>query len=136
MDAFEREHRDQRGRRRDDLAGEAPHHIHGADRRQRPEQIDDVHVADEAIGELGEPPRQRRMLPVAELPFLAERQILGEIELQIAAHDERQRGPDSEMEGQHPRQRRLRPLARPGNGRVDWAMLRRVHGDVRHVVSA
>src|SRR5262245_14826155 len=41
------------------------------------------------------------MLPVAELPFLAECEVLGEIELQIWASQDRQDGPDHKMRCQH-----------------------------------
>src|SRR5262245_14793375 len=41
------------------------------------------------------------MFPVAELPFLAECEILGEIELQIWASQDRQDGPDHKMRCQH-----------------------------------
>src|SRR5262245_13046919 len=41
------------------------------------------------------------MLPVAELPFLAEREILGEIELQIWASQDWQDGPDHQMRCQY-----------------------------------
>ena len=45
VDAFERQHRDQRLEAADDVAAEQPHHIHAGGGRERPEQIDRMHVA-------------------------------------------------------------------------------------------
>ena len=44
------------------------------------------------------------MLPVAELPFAPERQILGEIELKIVRQQRRERGPDHDMQHEHDRE--------------------------------
>ena len=44
------------------------------------------------------------MLPVAELPFAPERQVLDQIELQIVRQQRRQRGPDHDMQRQHDRE--------------------------------
>ena len=68
--------------------------------------------------DLDQPPRQRRQLVVAELPFSAVGQRLDEIERQVGVEQCRQRGPDREMQGQEAaeaaRGRRLDPADKPG----------------------
>ncbi len=102
MDAFEREHGDQRLELAGDLAGEQPYRVEADDNGERAEHIDRLHMADDAIGEIFDPPGQRRMLPVAELPLLAEREALGQIELQVPADQHRHDGPHHEVETEHP----------------------------------
>ena len=41
------------------------------------------------------------MLPIAELPFLAERKILSQIELKIVADQDRQDCPQQEMQAKY-----------------------------------
>src|SRR5206468_9440008 len=136
MHALEREYGDQRGDLVGDLARELPDSIEADDGGEWPEQIKRVDGSGETIAEVGDPPRQRRMLPVAELPFLAEREILDEIELQVRAGEDRQDGPDREMQRQHAEQHGAGSPARESDEPVEEPFRRGggdllCHGDPR-----
>ena len=64
---------------------------HHRDLRQ---QIIGEVVPDQLVGDLHQPPGQRRQLVVAELPFAAVDQRLDQVERQIGVEQSRQRGPD------------------------------------------
>ena len=109
VDRFERRDRDQRLELAGHVARQQPDRIEADHRRQRPEHIDRVDLSGEAIGEVGDPPRQRRVLPVAELPFLAEREAFDQIELQVGGDQRRHQRPHHQMEAEHPGQHHGRP---------------------------
>ncbi len=93
------------------VAHQEPHAVEADRGRQRAEHIDRVNVPDHAIGEVGEPPRQWRMLPVAELPFAAEREVFEQVELKIGRGQDRHDRPDHDMQTDHPGQHGPRPAA-------------------------
>ena len=101
VDAFECEHCDERLNLAGDLARQPPDAIETQHRRQRSEQIDGVDAAGQPVEQIGDPPRQRRMLPIAELPFLAQSKVLGEIELQVGADEDRQHRPHQKVQSEH-----------------------------------
>ena len=100
---------DQRPRRGKDQ-GKGDHH-----RGLRQRVIGGV-GAEQPMGDLDQPPRQRRQLVVAKLPFAAVGQGLDEVERQIGVKQRRQRGPDREMQRQKAAERgRGRRSIRPIN---------------------
>jgi hypothetical protein len=121
MDAFQNKDGEQGLHRADELARQEPNPVAANHRRDRPQQIDGVDMADKAVDQIGSPPRQRRMLPIAELPFLAEGEVLGEVELQIGADEDGQHGPDEEMSAQDHAERRARLAARIVDDRCETA---------------
>ena len=102
--AFEREHGDECLKWPDDIARQEPDAVEAEYCGERSEEVDGVDLAGEPVDEISGPPWQWRVLPVAELPFLAEREILGEVELQVAGDRNRQQGPDEQMQTKHCRQ--------------------------------
>ena len=52
------------------------------------------------VHDLDQPPRQRRQLVVAELPFAAVGQGLDQVERQVGVEQRRKRGPDHEVQGE------------------------------------
>src|SRR4051794_3005572 len=66
------------------------------------------------------------MFPIAELPFLAERQVLGEIELQVWADEDRQHRPDQQVQRQDPGEHRARCLSDKPDRPV-WPDVGRAH---------
>ncbi|MEI9805951.1 MAG: hypothetical protein WDN48_18225 [Pseudolabrys sp.] len=55
-------------------------------------------MAGDPVGDLDQPPGQRRQLVIAELPFTAINQRFDQIERQIGVKYRRQRGPDRDMQ--------------------------------------
>ncbi len=133
--ALEREHGDQGGEWIDDLARQPPHEIHRQHRRERAEQIDRVDIAGEPVGGVGQPPRQRRMLPVAELPFLAERKILDQVELEVGTDQDRHQRPDHEVRAEHEGKHRAGLGPRMGDRPVKRAR-GRACGEALHAASS
>ncbi len=101
MDALQHEHADECLERADDFLAEQPDAPQADDGRKRPQEIDRYDAPGRAKQQVGDPPRQRRVLPVAELPLLAQRKVLDEIELEVGAYQHRQRRPHHEVGGQH-----------------------------------
>ncbi len=123
MQALEHDHREQRGLRRGDPATEPPYRVECDHAGERAEQIDDANVAGRPIGQILDPPGQRRMLPISELPFLAERQPLRQVELEVAAHQDGQRGPHQEVRAEQQRAGAARLAARQRDDAADAVRL-------------
>ena len=83
--ALEREHRDQAGQSAGRFPRQPPNRIKANGDRKRAEHVDRVDLAGQPVGDVGRPPWQRRVLPITELPFLAERKVLDEIKLKVRA---------------------------------------------------
>ena len=85
--------------------------------------------AEYPVHDLNQPPRQRRQLVGAELPFAAVGERLDEVERQIGVKQRRQRGPDRKMQGQKAAERGIRagarssrsiPVSRAGTAAEAW----------------
>jgi hypothetical protein len=134
MQSFEHQHRDQRGRRRSHPQSEPPQRIERNDAGERAEQIDDPHVAGDPMGEILDPPGQGRMLPIAELPFGAERQTFGEVELEVSVEQDRNSGPHHQMQTQEPEQRAARLALRERDQAADGVRLGRAGDRLFHAL--
>ena len=75
-------------------------------------------VADQPVGDLDQPPGQRRQLVVAELPFAAVDQRLDQVERQIGVEQRRQHGPDRGMQAPGWRRRPAPARRRSGSSKA------------------
>ena len=82
----------------DERARGLPHEDEGDDDDGLGEGVIGGIDAEHPVDDLDHPPRQRRQLVVAELPFAAVGQRLDQIERQVQVEDRRQRDPDDGME--------------------------------------
>ena len=93
---------DEHGNERADAAEQRPRHGEdrgeGRDHRDLRQQVIGEVVPDQPVGGLGQPPRQRRQLVVAELPFAAVDQRLDQVERQIGVEQRRQCRPHRRMQ--------------------------------------
>ena len=107
--AVDDEDRDQRAERANERACGLPHEDEGDDDGGLGEGVVSGVDAEHPVDDLDRPPRQRRQLVVAELPFAAVGQRLDQIERQVQVKDRRQGGPDGGMEDEEGGKGRLRP---------------------------
>ena len=92
---------DQRPRRQ-------PHRHESDDHGDLAERIDGGIGAEQLVGGLDQPPRQRRQLVVAELPFAAVNQRLDHVDRQVEVEERGQRRPDQPVHDQEAGENRLR----------------------------
>jgi hypothetical protein len=98
MLTVDNEQRHERAHRPDHRARHRPYCGKGRDDRDLRERVEE-HVAPEhSKGRFHQPPRQRRQLVIAELPFPAIGQRLDQVERQIGIEQRRQRSPHQEMQ--------------------------------------
>ena len=97
MQAVDDQHRDQRAARADQRNAVSQTDREGRDHRDLRQRVVGGIDPDEPVGDLDQPPGQRRQLVVAQLPFAAVGQRLDQIERQVRIEQRRQRRPDDEM---------------------------------------
>ncbi len=107
--AVDNQHRDQRAQRADQRPRGGEDQRKSDDHGRLRQRVIGGVGARSPVRDLDQPPRQRRQLVVAELPFAAVGQRLDQIERQIGVKERRQRGPDREMQRQEAAESRLRP---------------------------
>ena len=127
MHAVDDQHGDQCSGRSNERPCRRPHRDEGYDHHRLRQRVIGGVGTERPMHDLNEPPRQRRQLVVAELPFAAIGQRLDQIERQVGVEQRRQRGPDHEMQRQERGERRPRrrldpvdeacPERRPGRRR-------------------
>ena len=115
MQPVDDQDRHQRAARADERQRGPPHDGKGRDDRDLRHDIVGGVDSDQPVDDLDQPPRQRRQLVVAQLPFAAVGQRLDQIERQIRIEDRRQRGPDHEMQNEEQRKGRLRAAVDHGD---------------------
>ncbi len=120
LDPGKAEHRDRRRQHdrkhgllpADDGSAELEQRPHGDDKAQLRQQIDTDHViAGKAIGDVGEPERQRRPDVGADLIFPAERQQGGDVTWRAAIEQQRQHDPQGRLRKNHAPENQLGPGA-------------------------
>ena len=94
VQAIEDQDGDQRADRADQRTRGQPDQRERGDHRELRQRVIGGVEPDQPVQQLDQPPRQRRQLVVAELPFAAIGQRLDQIERQIGIEQRRQRGPD------------------------------------------
>jgi hypothetical protein len=108
---FKDQNRAQCAKRPDDFATQQPDAVETEHGSERSQHINGLNVPGEAINEVCNPPRQWRVLPVTELPFFPERQVLGQIELQVGTDQDRNKCPHREVNAEDHRQHGARGAA-------------------------
>ncbi len=115
MHAIDDQHGDERAGRADQRPRRGKDQGKGDDHHGLRQRVIGGIGSEQPVHDLDQPPRQRRQLVVAELPFAAVGQGLDEIERQIGVKQRRQRGPDRKMQGQEAAERGLRPALDPAD---------------------
>ena len=128
MHAVDDQHRNERAGRPDQRPRRRPHRDEGDDHHRLRQRVIGGVGAERPVHDLDQPPRQRRQLVVAELPFAAICQRLDQVERQVGVEERRQRGPNHEMQRQERGKRRPRRLLDP----IDEACPERQPGRRRH----
>ena len=128
MHAVDDQHGKERAGRADQRPRRRPHRDEGDDHRHLRQRVIGGVGAERPVHDLDQPPRQRRQLVVAELPFAAVGQRLDQVERQVGVEQRRQRGPDHEMQSEERGERRPRRRLDP----VDEACPERQPGRRRH----
>ena len=107
VQAVENEDCDQRANGADQRTRGQPDHREGADHRDlRQRVIRSVQIHD-LVNQLDQPPRQRRQLVIAKLPFAPVGERLDEVERQVGIEQCRQRRPHEKMQRQEHGKSRL-----------------------------
>jgi hypothetical protein len=113
MHAVDDQHGHQCAGRSNERPCRRPHRDEGYDHRRLRQRVISGVDAERPVHDLDQPPRQRRQLVIAELPFAAVGESLDQVERQIGVEERRQRGPDHEMQGEEGGERRPRRLLDP-----------------------
>ncbi len=134
MHAVDDQHGNQRAGRSDQRPCRRPHRDEGYDHRRLRQRVIGSVDAERPVHDLDQPPRQRRQLVVAELPFAAVGESLDQVERQVGVEQRRQRGPDHEMQREEGGESGLRRLLDPVDeaGRERQPGRRRHFGHLRH----
>ena len=113
VQAVDDQHGNKRASRADERSRGSPDRRKGYDHRDLRQRVIRGVRAEQPIHDLDQPPRQRRQLVVADLPFAAIGERLDEIERQVGIEECGQRGPDDEMQGQEAAESGPRPALDP-----------------------
>ena len=115
MQAVENEHGNKRADGADEFSRGQPDDRKGQHHRDLCQHIIRDVMPHRSVDDLDQPPRQRRQLVVAQLPFAAIGQRLDQIEWQIGIEQRRQRRPNDDMQREEGGKGGLRPALDDGD---------------------